>query len=460
MPAAVQYELDKNTDEYRQIEEAYSAEVTARAEIFRRNWDYYDGLMPNPLKIGKDKIDDNIILPKIGQITDKTVSFLLGDGVDFDASGDGEQDAIDDSLAELWAANRKQVLLHNMALSGTLSGHCWARIEPRENMQPRIVNLNPANCSAFWDVADVGRVLWYRLQFQAGDDGPGKRLDYVHGRLSTDGVDHDVDEWWELVFTTKGGASPEWVMQKPRAWPYAWAPLTDWQNLPRAFRYYGLDDISLAIRLNQMLNFVLSNWSRILKHHAYPKTVGLGFDAGDMIETEIGGFFTVNKSKADADIYNLEMESDLSSSRALAELLAAEIWHVARMVDPASIKDKIGDITNFALRVLYSDAIKKIETKRLLYGEGLEELSMHGLELQGIVLPDTIAVIWPEVLPEDDAEITQRLLSELEAGIIDKQTYREKVGYDHEQIIQRLAEQGTTEDNLGARLLSAFETGR
>ena len=460
MPAAVQYELNQGSDAYREIEEAFADEISARVATFKRNWDYYEGIMPEPLKPGKDGINDNVLLPKVGQVADKVVSFLIGDGIRFDASGDGEQDVNDDNLVELWKANRQQLLFHNIALSGALTGHCWTRLEPREQMPPRIVNLNPANCAAFWDVADIDRVLWYRLQFRVKTDGPGKRIDYVHGRVVDGQVDHEVDEWWEIVYTTAGGFDAMWIMQEPQLWPFPWAPIVDWQNLPRPFRYYGLDDISLVVKLNAAVNFVCSNYSRILKHHSFPKTIGLGFEAGEVIETEIGGFFTVNKPKTEADIHNLEMESDLASSRAFIDMLTAEIWHSTRMVDPQSLKDKVGSITNFALRVLYADAIRKIETKRLLYGEGLEMLSLHGLELAGKPLPGTIATIWPDVLPENDAEVAQTLLGELGASVLDLQTYREMRGYDHEQIIQRLAEQGTVEDNLGARLLSAFETGR
>ena len=180
MPAAIQYTFDTKSDEYKQVEDDFAREITERGKTFKRNWDYYDGIMPEPLKVGKDKINDNIILPKIGQITDKVVSFLIGDGVRFDASGDGEQGEIDKRIAALWKANRKQLLMHNIAMSGALAGHIFTRAEPGEKDQPRIVNLNPANCAAFWDVSDVERVLWYRLQFLVGKTGPGKRIDYIH----------------------------------------------------------------------------------------------------------------------------------------------------------------------------------------------------------------------------------------------------------------------------------------
>lgn len=460
MPAAIQYELNTKSDEYRQIEDDYAKEAVARAQTFEVNWQFYDGIMPEPLKVGKDRLNDNVTLPKVGQVVDKITSFLIGDGIEFDSQENNEQDENDRRLDALWQANRKQLWLGNMAMAGALMGHCWARIEPQENALPRIVNLNPANCTAFWDVSDVERVLWYRLQFLVGTDGPGKRIDYIHGRFTQDGVDHDIDEWWELVFTTKGGPDSRWEKQEPRRWPYGWSPIVEWQNLPRPFRFYGLDDVSQIVRLNKIVNFVTSNYSRILKYHAYPKTIGLGFEAGDVIETEIGGFYTVNKSKNEAHIYNLEMASDLASSRSFIDMLAAEIWHTARMVDPQSIKDKVGDITNFGLRVLYADAIHKIGTKRLLYGEGLEILSKHGLELMNVTPPEEIAIIWPDIMPENELEISQRLTMELAAGVIDKQTYRELVGYDHDQIIERLAEQGANEDNLGARLLAAFEAGR
>ena len=214
--------------------------------------------MPDPLKVEKDAFNDNVILPKIGQAADKLVSFLIGEGIQFSTD---QEDTTD--IDALWQANREALLLHNLALSGTLGGHVFTRIEPRENDFPRIVNLNPQNSSVFWDVSDIGRVLWYRLQFQVSEQGPGKRVDYVNGALAGDSFDHSVtDQWWEVTWTTKGGFRPEWLQYgAPVKWPYSWSPIVEWQNLPAPVQLlrrvgrerHGAAERSIELRGQQLL---------------------------------------------------------------------------------------------------------------------------------------------------------------------------------------------------------------
>lgn len=456
MPGAIGYTLDKTSPNYKETEAAFTAEIKQRSDDLSRVFDYYNGNMPDPLKVEKDAFNDNVILPKIGQAADKLVSFLLGEGVQFSTDQEDTSD-----IDALWQANRESLLLHNLALSGTLGGHVFTRIEPRENDFPRIVNLNPQNSSVFWDVSDIGRVLWYRLQFQVSEQGPGKRVDYVNGALAGTSFDHDVsDQWWEVTWTTKGGFRPEWLQYGPPVkWPYDWSPIVEWQNLPRLFSYYGASDVSGMVRLNEALNFVASNYSRILKHHAFPKTVGLGFDADAVMETEVGGLYTVNRPRSEVDIFNLEMQSDLSSSKAFIEMLSDEIWQVARMVSPQTMKDKVGALTNFGLRVMYTDAIRKTETKRELYEEGLETITQHCLELMGRPVPDEIEIVWPDPLPVNEYETAQAGLALLGANVIDKATLRESLNLDSEKIEERLAGEAATGDNIGTRLLAAFERG-
>jgi len=67
MPAVTQYIFDTSSDEYQQVEADFTKEITSRGRRFKRNWEFYDGIMPNPLKIGKDGVDDNILSPKVGR---------------------------------------------------------------------------------------------------------------------------------------------------------------------------------------------------------------------------------------------------------------------------------------------------------------------------------------------------------------------------------------------------------
>lgn len=456
MPAAVIYVTNQTTTAYRAIEEQFTAEMQARAAAVEQAWAYYDGLMPQPLRVEGDGYNDNVTLPKVDQVADKLVSLLYGDGIDWTVGVDDTEGA-DEAVEALWDASQGEHLLHNIGLSGCLAGHVFVRIVPRLADLPKLVNLNPANVAVFWDVADVDRVLWYRLQFTVGESG--RRIDYVLGKDTEQGWDHSAQGWTERVYDYYPRRSQPWELVSEMPWPYDWPPIVDWQNLPRPFQRYGLNDVRRAIALNDAINFVASNYNRILKHHGSPKTVGIGFDADEVVGTSVGGLFTVNKPRNEADLFNLEMQSDLGSAREFLGLLMREIWQSARLLDPQSIKDSVGSLTNFGLRVLYADAIAKIQTKRLLYGEGLAEVTRRAFAISGQPVPEALQVRWPDVLPEDSTQIANALLKELEAGVLDMQTYRELRNYDHEQIEERLQAEKANETSLGEQLLTAFARG-
>ena len=455
MPAALEYILDTNSQEYQALEKAHTEELRARTKRIETHWKYYDGDMHKPLKREQDGYDDNILLAKVDQIADKIVSFLIGKGLSFDAEGDGQHAEEDEQIKTLWTQNRQSVLVQNIALSGTLAGHVFLRVEPRQGQMPRIVNLNPKHCGVFWDIQDIERVLWYRLQYTVGRSG--KRIDYVRGAWNDGRIDHDAEGWLEIVYDREYDRG-HWVR---RAVPTAldWLPIVDWQNQARPHEYYGTDDIRKAIVLNDAVNFLVSNYNRILKHHASPKTIGLGMDAGDVVASSIGGFWTVNKSKTDAQIYNLEMESDLASARELLSILLREIWQGARLVDPQTVKDKAGVLTNFAIRTLYADAISKIDSKRELYAEGFEQTIQRAMLVAGLTPPSSVTTLWPPMLPEDTESLTKALLPEYEAGLIDRHTYHDLRGLDHEAIETRLAEEGDRNEDIGSLLLRNFERG-
>lgn len=470
MPEATRYELSMDSNAWRSLEDAYAAEIRDRQKDIKRGWAYYDGNHDLPLRIQKDGYNDNVIVNHVEALADRLTAFLIGDGVRFDAGGDDTRTDTDDAIELLWQKSRGAILQESIALSGAIEGHCAIRLVPRQGLPTQITRIKQPHFAAFWDAMDQERILWYRLQYVSGK--VGKRIDYVRGQFIDDETDHRAPGWTEVEYNLKDGQqvgplyNTGWGLQdlrwertvNPTPWPYDWPPVVDWQNLPNPNGYYGKSDITSAIKLNDALNFILSNMQRIIKHHASPKTVGTGWAAADLVETSVGGLLTVPQS--DAKIFNLEMQSDLSSSQRLAEVIAAGLWQSGGMVDPQTMKDRVGTLTNFGLRVLFADAIKRTEKKRLLYGEAFEMIAQRGLVLAGQAMPESVATVWPDVLPADDVQEVTMLTQELEAGVISRQTYQERRGYDPEREADRIADEGTTGGDIGATILGALNKNR
>jgi hypothetical protein len=121
--------------------------------------------------------------------------------------------------------------------------------------------------------------------------------------------------------------------------------------------------------------------------------------------------------------------------------------------------DKLGSLTNFGLRVLYQDALSKLEEKRGLYAEGIVEINHRLLKLAGAPDTDGGEVKWHDVLPANEAEVSQAIRTDLELGLVSKQTASGLRKYVWEDEETRIASEKASADNLGAALLRAFGQG-
>jgi len=275
MPEATQYTTNTGSKQFEQIDEAHSEEMHERIEAIERGWRYYNGRHDLPLKPQKDGYNDNVIVNHVEALADRITAFLVGDGVAFDVGGDDDQ-TNDDVLSAVWEANHGDTLTEVLALAGAIEGHCAVRVEQGE-AGPKLNRIKGKHFSAFWDPFNVERVMWYRLQHVTS--AAGKRIDYVRGRLNGEDIDQSADGWVEVSYRTDNTSTSIFSQQMrwklEGAQPLDYCPVVDWQNIANPNGYYGKSDITGAIKLNDALNFILSNMQRIIKHHASPKTVGL-----------------------------------------------------------------------------------------------------------------------------------------------------------------------------------------
>jgi hypothetical protein len=443
------------------------SERMARLSEYSARRDYREGAQRRPLKVKPEQADDNLILNFTGLIVDRGISMLFGNGVEFDfgeaeETPDGEEAATDprnDYIDRVMKANTYPIFLHKTAQLGGTYGTAYVKIMPgaMPDGLPRLVALNPQWLTLDAPPEDMETVFRYTIEYNTTDENDKEitRKEVTERLRTTEGW---ADTWSVKSYIMREGTGGKFELVSDVEWPYEFAPIVHWQNLPDAEQCYGDSDITDdMIAVQDAINFVASNVQRIIRYHAHPKTWGRGFTTSGTASWGADEMVTVNGQ--DAMISNLEMSSDLASSREFLHYLRGVMFDISRTVDLASMSDKLGALTNFALRVLYKDALDKLETKRLLYGWGLTEINRRLLLLAGIATEDGGDVVWSEPLPIDDVGQAQALQTDLDMGIVDKETVSTIRGYDWETVQERLAEQEQSGSNVGERILSDFQRG-
>lgn len=431
MPGLAAYPLDDPG----KLDQSAADEIAARRAAIDTAWRYYEGNHRKPLKVRPGQPDDNVILNVCRKVVEQAVALLFGEPPGFEV---GDETA-DETLATLWAANDMPIFLHNLALQGALAGHVFVKLVPTPD-GVRLVLLNPRTVTVWWQPDDMGAVTAYTVQYESGDTA--HRQDIINGGAA----------WLVRDMRRKRGQA--WELVNEVAWGFPWSPLVEWQNLPDPEEYYGDPDL-VRPELNDGLNFLASNTMRILKFHAHPKTVATGMRASDVQETGVDGFWSV--PNPEARIQNLEMQSDLGSSLAFLTLMQQWFFSEHRGVDMASFTRDMGNITNFGLQTLYKDALDKLATKRALYGKGLSDICERMLALVG--QSGRPAINWPAPLPYNDQEEIAGIQTEMALGLLSKQTAAGLRGRDWELEQERLADEAVGEDDIGTRILAAFERG-
>lgn len=443
-----------------------------RLDLINTYWAYYKGEQRRPLRVEPGAVDDNIILNLSGQIMDKKVSFFAPEPplfnvqmvTEYEPAADGltkqeppEQSAVD----AFWEANDLETFVTDLALSGFIAGHAFVRLYPPENIQPmsaenppRVVALDPRLVSVYWDESNIYRTLFYRLTWESGGGGL-RRQDIVpvwllngETRPPVDGSTNGL-QWVIIEYKSKTGF--KWEETARDMWGYPFPPIIDWKNLPAPHEFYGRSDLRDA-DMNDAINFVASNTVRIIRFHAHPRTIAKNFDTSSIKGTAIDGLWEIQGENA--EVVNLEMQSDLSSSLNMLNMLRASMFTQMRVVDLSTAQDKLGQITNFGVRMMYKDQVDDNEHKRTMYGKHLAELTRRAEMLMGFTeakLPD---IKWPDPLPINRLELVTALKTEKELGGLSVQTIQEELNRNPVVEGERKAEETNNESDGLADVLT------
>jgi hypothetical protein len=424
-----------------------------RLEEIKQGWQAYYGDHKKPLRIKPGKPDDNIIVNYTRLIVDVGVSFLFGqpgegETLKFVTDGDDESQTEEEAyLADVWARNKKLSTLYKLGINGSVAGTAFIKVLARDNQPPRLIVLDPATVLPEWDPDDIEQVVRWTVRYVAHDPATGRPVERRQ-------VMEPSGPIWTIVDEERASGKRDWQVVQETVWPYSWSPIHYCQNLPDPNVFWGISDLSTdVIKLNDSVNFVLSNLNRILRYHAHPKTWGKGFSA-DQIQVDADGTLILNNP--DATLQNLEMLNDLSSSIQFYDRLRQSLRELTHVPEVAlGGMEDASRVSSLALRVMYSPLLMHTAKKQSTYGDMLSELNMHLLEMGGYI-PRWVENSWPYVLPGDPYQDAQMGLLHQQLGA-SKQTTLRRLGFNPLFEAEQVAEENT---NVGEALLAAFDRGQ
>ena len=412
-----------------------------RKEYFdsiRQRTEYRLGEQDRQLKVKFGKPDDNVRSNLIGKVVNQSVYLLLSKGVLFDLPGDDSKEQ--KWLDACWEANQKDIILKKMAINSADAGTGYVKLVPdgvlgtlegKEELFPRIVNLDPKHMEMITHPEDFEQVITYIIEYDTKDlEGkPMKRREETtHIGEQRDATGKVVDEggYWEVTNYVKPYNENWQQMGAPVKWENDFPPIIHWQNLPAPNTVYGEPEASDSLlELQDRRNFNASNINKIIRFHAHPKTYTVNLaipkrkDGGSSMDTDQITQFVGENGK----VANLEMQSDLAAAIQFYDLLGKQIFDQTSTVDVSNLKDKLGQLTNFSVRVLFQEALWKMDMKRELFGHMLRQLNRRLLIIGDQKNTDVGVIIWPDVvLPTDESERIVVQEFEMNKGLVSPQT--------------------------------------
>lgn len=442
-------------------------------------WKAYKGQFPQPLKVAKGQPDDNVISNRCAPIVDKGVSFLFGQAIKIEASGEmsdtdeegnAEPGPIQSFVDGLWGNDDvKMTRLAKMEMNGGVCGQVFVKlIPPTGNMQyPRLVNLDPQNVRMVTDPDDCDTILAFVIEYPAAN-GLQKRqiIARVDPEQEIDAFGNNApgDSWTICNYSRRViGTSNEnatWLqVGAPQEWPYPFAPILTTQNLPNPNEPWGIPDLTPdLINLNKVLNFIQSNLSRIIKFHGHPKTVATGVRQSSDISVSIDDVVCLPSESS--KIETLAAMENFSGLLAVLEHFMSNMDEQSRV--PAVALGRLvdlpkGNISGVALALLFQPLIEKTVLKQRLYGQLICEVTRAALVLAGLIdvaeYEDyAINIHWPNLLPTDDLAAAQTSLIWQQLGV-STSTLLQQAGYSPEDEARKTSEEQ-------ARKVTQFSRGQ
>ncbi len=388
-------------------------------------WKAYAGDFPDPILATRTDPDndDVIVIPLIAQIVDTSTANLLGEGVKLDV--EGEDSAAQTFLDLFLQRSRHHATIQKAALNGAVTGQTFIKMIVREGAPDRMQVVPSASVTVETDPRDSETATAFTVEWEAPNEKDKRKTDR-HREVT---YRFDADSWVIEESVLEGG-SGHWRVVSTEAWPFAWPPIFDAQNLTNPLAYWGKPDATEAvIRQNQSINTVLSLCARLLRNHAHPKTF-LTAMTGQHADFLIDSFISLPEG-----VTAEQISMDAAGAAALIELygkLREALHTTSRTPEVASGKlESLGAISGTALSILFRPLTEKTNEKRLHLGELLADLVSKVLFLGGFG-ERIVNVVWDDTTPKSQTEERETAQADIAMGIASRKTISAKLGYDYD----------------------------
>jgi hypothetical protein len=296
------------------------------------------------------------------------------------------------------------------------------RYDPAER-RIRVGNVDPLSFFPRWSGDELG--AWWRVDLAYGLEADEAKRLYGVGRRGTVGI---VERWeadrFELYLDGQA------VRQGPN--PYGFIPFVHVPNLQPPNTPWGVSDLVDVIPLNRELDERMSDQADVIRYHADPPVVFRGVESHDSLSVGPG---TVWDLPRDADVKLLEWQGQPVAVQEHINLVLRALYETAETPRTA-FGDSGRLLSGVALETELRPLIQRTLRKRIVWSAALRRrarLIWRIAEQVGLLAPGSTAglrprVIWPSMMPADDAQEVRNQVALVAAGLRSHRTAMDLLG--------------------------------
>lgn len=414
-------------------------------------WRAYNGELDKPLIQMQGQPDDNVMSNRCAPFVNAGVDFLFGKELEISVAQHAPV-AVQKFIDDVWGRKETRLpLLQKLAMNGAMAGNAFIRIVTSKDGNYRLVVIDPSTVFVQTAPQDCETVTLYCIQFemdQVTANGKPVRVCYReemsridpdpddasfgYEDVNADGIDSDVT--WSISHWTRESDRGAWnPVGEPIVWDNPFPPLFMCQNTPMPNSPWGTPDITPdLIGLNNSLNLVQSNVSRVEKLYGGPVLYANGMGESDII-VQPGRIISL--PTLESNIRAVAIASDTANALSFANNVRSDIDELS--ATPGVATGRIADIphgtiSGIALQLLFLPLLKKTDKKRCLYGEMIIDVCKALMMLNGMDSSIEVTLNWQSALPDDNLQDLQGAVVKRELGV-SSTTLLSELGYNADE---------------------------